>query len=236
MKKNTRYTLSDHKPLHFPTQRPNEHVVLLLRRHWTVLAYDVTQLVLSLVLPPVLFVFGSFYTSIQIVPNSPVYVLIIFAVSLYYLFSFLAYFHDFVDYHLDIWVVTDQRIVSIEQQGLFNRIVSELNILQVQDVTAETRGKVQTFLDFGSVHIQSAGERQRFVFEQVPHPSEVARIILQVHDRAVQRDMVRQSEMEARIERQMASGSGMMGMGGPLPQPQQPRMQSQLPRTDVDQA
>lgn len=176
---------TSHQTLHFPTQRDNEHVVLLLRRHWTVIARDVAQLLISLLLPPAVLLPVLLYTNIRILPDSVTYIVLVELFSLYYLFSFLAFFHDFVDYHLDIWVVTDQRIVSIEQQGLFNRVVSELNIEQVQDVTSEVRGYIQTLLDFGQVHVQTAAETARFVFEQIPHPAEVSQIVLRVHDRAI---------------------------------------------------
>ncbi len=205
---------NEHKPLHFPTQRPGEHVVLLLRRHWTVLAGDVLQLIVSLLIPPVLLTLLYFYTEFTLAPDSLLYVFVVEGLSLYYLFSFLAYFHDFVDYHLDIWVVTDQRIVSIEQEGLFNRTVSELNLLKMQDVTAEVKGKIQTFLDFGEVYIQTAGEAARFVFSQVPHPSQVAKVILQVHDRLMAREemeRIRETEtykQQLRVHEMPATNTG----------------------------
>jgi uncharacterized membrane protein YdbT with pleckstrin-like domain len=174
-----------YKPLHFPTQRPDEHVVMLLRRHWSILFRNIMHSVLMLLIPIILFSILFFTTTFEVTPGTPLYVLIVEAISLYYLFAFLSYFHHFIDYHLDIWVVTDQRIVSVEQEGLFNRIVSELNITRVQDVTSESKGKIQTFLHYGQVHIQTAGEQQRFVFEEVPNPSEVARVILELHDRVV---------------------------------------------------
>ncbi|OGY87319.1 MAG: hypothetical protein A2233_01295 [Candidatus Kerfeldbacteria bacterium RIFOXYA2_FULL_38_24] len=176
---------SAHRFVHFPTQRPNEHVVLLLRRHWTILAYAVVHLIVFLLIPP-LIIFSVIYFGDDIFDTQSIfYILLVLGSSLYYLFVSLGYFHNFVDYHLDIWVVTDQRIIAIEQEGLFKRVISELNILKVQDVTSEVRGKMQTFLDYGQVHIQTAGRAERFVFEEVAHPSEVAKIILQVHDQAL---------------------------------------------------
>lgn len=204
---------SEHRALHFPTQRPNEHVVLMLRRHWTILARDIVQLIFSLLIPPIVLIILFFYTSVRIEPGSALYVLLVEGFSLFYLFSLLAYFHDFVDYHLDIWVLTDQRVVSIEQVGLFNRVVSELNILRVQDVTSEVKGKVQTFLDYGQVHIQTAGEEARFVFEQVPHPSEVAKVILQVHDRAVKLNELEKIKQEEKYRAQEQQQYGPAGVG-----------------------
>ncbi|MFC1597961.1 PH domain-containing protein [Patescibacteria group bacterium] len=221
---------SEHKPLTFPTQRPNEHVILLLRRHWTILARDVVQLAASLLLPPVIIVILFLLTDIRLEPGTALYVVVVEALSLYYLFSFLAYFHDFVDYHLDIWVVTDQRIVSIEQVGLFNRVISELNMLRVQDVTSEIKGKVQTFLDYGQVHIQTAGEEARFVFEQVPHPSEVAKVILQVHDRTVKKHQLEEVRQQEDYRKQLGgqAAGAAPGQPGALATAGQPSLAAQF--------
>lgn len=189
--------MSTHKELHFPTQRPDEHVVMLLRRHWTVLGVHIGQLFVLLLVPPSVLTLLFLMTDFSINTDGLLYVTAVLGGSLYYLFVFLTYFNNFIDYHLDIWIITDQRIVSIEQHGLFKRTTSELNIIKVQDVTAEVSGKVQTFLDYGHVHIQTAGSQERSVFEEVPHPEEVAKVILQVHDRVVkmqEMEMVRESE------------------------------------------
>ena len=171
------------RALHFPTQRPDEHVFIFLRRHWSVLARQISHVCIFLFLPPIALAITYAIVPFEVIPGSLIYIVLVEGISLYYLFTLLAYFHAFIDYHLDIWIVTDQRVISIEQQGLFNRVVSELNIGRVQDVTSEMKGKLQTFMHFGQVHIQTAGEEERFIFEQVPKPDEVARLILQVHDR-----------------------------------------------------
>jgi membrane protein YdbS with pleckstrin-like domain len=171
---------------HFPTQRPDEKVILLLRRHWLILAREVFHLVVMLCIPPLVIAFSFVYGQFVVDATSWLYVVIIEILSLYYLFVFLTFYQDFVDYHLDIWIVTDQRILSVEQHGLFDRVLAEFSISKVQDVTSEVKGKLQTIFDYGNVHVQTAGSQERFIFEQVPNPEEVVKIILQVHDRVVQ--------------------------------------------------
>jgi uncharacterized membrane protein YdbT with pleckstrin-like domain len=195
--------MKEHKELHFPEQRANEHVVLMLRRHWTILARDMAQLVLMLFIPPIVLAFGFFFMDFSVEPNSLFYVFLVTGLSIYYLVTFVTYFHDFVDYHLDVWIVTDQRIISIEQTGLFNRVISELNITKLQDVSSEIKGKVQTLLDYGQVYIQTAGQRERFVFEQVPHPAEVAKVVLQLHDRGVRQEYREHAQESAAYQQQM---------------------------------
>lgn len=169
----------------FPSQRKGEKVIMMLRRHWIIIWRYVSMLIVFNIIPVAVFGFLVLYLGWTVVPGTPLYLLCVFGISLYYLIIWLHYFHEFVDYHLDIWIVTDQRIINIEQIGLFNRVISELNILKVQDVTSELRGKVQTMLNYGSVYIQTAGTTQRFEFEQVKDPEEVARIIIRAHDNAI---------------------------------------------------
>ena len=79
----------------------------------------------------------------------------------------------FTDYYLDTWIVTTRRVINIEQKGLFSRVISELHLNQVQDVTAETHGFIATILSYGHVYIQTAGTRERFEFKMVNDPVKV---------------------------------------------------------------
>ncbi len=114
-------------------------------------------------------------------------ILMLLGLSVYYLSLWLFFAYTWVDYWLDLWIVTDERIINIEQVGLFNRVISEQRLLRVQDATSEVKGLFPTFLDYGYVYIQTAGERERFVFEQVPHPDLVKRLIVEAHEEAVRR-------------------------------------------------
>jgi len=95
-------------------------------------------------------------------------------ISLGYLFLWLVLFNNWVNYYLDIWVVTNQEIISVDQKGLFNHTVARQPISRIQDVKATSQGYAQTFLNFGNVEIQTAGENANFIFEEVPSPFKVA--------------------------------------------------------------
>lgn len=166
---------------HFPLQREGEELILLVRRHWTIIAKPVGRLIFFHFVPLFLFVFLFGVLEWEIPSQGLGYIAMILLSSLYFLFIWLFYFHEFVDYHCDVWIVTNERILSIELAGLFNHTTAELNLYRVQDVTTEIKGKTQTFLNFGNVHIQTAGEIQRFVFEEVPHPQAIAQVITRLH-------------------------------------------------------
>lgn len=162
----------------FIGQRPNEEVLLMVRRHRIVLFTYIIELIGLHCLPLVVLGVLVFLGGWEFVLTPAVYVIVVLTFSLYYSAIWLMYFHAFTDYHLDVWIVTSQRILDIQQHGLFNRIVAELNMAKVEDVTSEIRGKVATVLGYGNIYVQTAGEQHRFIFQQVPHPQKIAELIL----------------------------------------------------------
>ena len=60
---------------------------------------------------------------------------------------------------------------------MFNRIVAEHELEKIQDVTGEQKGIFPTFLSYGNVLVQTAGEVPMFIFRQVDNPFEVAKTI-----------------------------------------------------------
>ena len=91
-----------------------------------------------------------------------------------WLFGFLIW----VDYYFDVWIITSQRIVNIEQRGLFTRHVSELRYNKIEDITTEVSGLLPTILNYGDVKIQTAAEEEEFRFRTVTDPYHIKNIIM----------------------------------------------------------
>jgi len=162
-----------------PNPRDGERVVLELRRNWLTVASIVVVFGTMLLVP----IIGAwaFWDLVSgwlahpvIGPTATVFA------SIYFLCAWLFAFMEFTDYYLDLWIVTSERVLSSEQKGLFNRVASELHLAAIQDVTSEQRGLLGTFLDFGDVHIQTAGEKGRFHFDNVDHPERVKETIIKL--------------------------------------------------------
>jgi len=101
-------------------------------------------------------------------------------VSIYYLAIWIFFFSQFTDYYLDINIVTNDRIIDINQKGLFGRSVAELDLTRVQDVHSEIKGIIPTLLNYGTVEVQTAANEENFNFEQIPHPHKVRQRILEL--------------------------------------------------------
>ncbi len=80
------------------------------------------------------------------------------------------------------WIVTDDSITQIVQDGLFGRRVSQLSMENLEDVTVDQQGLIQSMFNFGTLKAETAGERSKFVFPMCPNPNAYARKILEVHE------------------------------------------------------
>jgi len=159
-----------------PNRQKDEKLVLFLRRHIIVLLGR-WLLYIFLGLIPVILYFLLSYFQPQLLASKTIYPFLFLLASVYYLYITLFMFSAFIDYYLDVWIVTDQRIINIEQRGLFNREIAEQGLDRIQDVSGIQKGVLQTFFSFGDVHIQTAGEVQKFVFSQIAHPFDVVKTI-----------------------------------------------------------
>lgn len=159
----------------FPNQKPNEHVLMFLRRHWIVVFKIVLMNSFFAILPIIVYIILQGYTAVLEVEAYRAFLTIL--ASAFYLFVILFAFANFVDYYLDVWIVTNERVINIEQKGLFSREISEKELGNMQDITSDVDGFWATILNYGNVYIQTAAEKERFVFKEIPFADEVARRI-----------------------------------------------------------
>lgn len=155
--------------VHFETQEREEKIVVLLRRHmitnlgWGSVALLLTLLPLILIFLPI---FGEFPVRFQI-----------FFVVMWYLFVVAFVFEHFLSWYYNVFIITDERIVDVDFHSLLYKEVSQAKIDNIQDVTFVMGGLGRAFFNFGTVFIQTAGEKREFDFEDVPHPNKVAKIL-----------------------------------------------------------
>lgn len=84
-------------------------------------------------------------------------------------------------------VVTDESIIQVLQFSLLNRQVSQLNIAKVQDVSVDETGLLQTFIGYGTIEIETAGEASNFRFPYAYDANRIAKIIIEAHEDYVQK-------------------------------------------------
>src|SRR6185436_15101728 len=160
----------------FASQLDNETVCLVVRRHPIFLLSKLALLTIFLIVIVVgraflddIFI-GSLADSMKVLTTLVMHILI--AGTLFAGFALWAL------YYLHMQIITNVRIVDVNQVSLLHREVSELNISNVQDVSSEITGVLGTMLTYGDVLVQTAGVQQKFVFEKVAHPESIKKLLL----------------------------------------------------------
>lgn len=101
-------------------------------------------------------------------------------VALYMLVVLLLGFNHFFNWFFDIWVVTNERIIDVDQEGVFSKKIGELELHKIQDVLAESHGVLATVFGYGKIMVQTAGAKTEFAFDGIPKPYNVAKHILEL--------------------------------------------------------
>jgi hypothetical protein len=167
----------------FPSQQPNERIILVVREHWFRLFLKMLFIALFAAMPFLLqIIFGSLGSFDPIPETERGEAISSLLLQVYYIVLVIATFIVWILYYLNLHIVSEERIVDIDQVGLLNHMVSELNVETIEDVTGHTIGLFGNLLDYGTVYIQTAGATERFEFDNVPHPGHIAKIILEVYE------------------------------------------------------
>lgn len=154
---------------------PNEKQILMVRRHWFVLAKPFVFFMLALILPTmVLSAAPSLFPALSAPNYEPA---LNFFLTLYFMGLFLFLFIFWVNYYLDVWIVTTQRLIDIEQKGLFSREIAEMRLSRIENVTVEVSGFIQTMLGFGDIKVETAGI-SKFIIKDAPRYYEVKNALL----------------------------------------------------------
>lgn len=156
--------------------QPDEHIILVVRKHWFVLLRDSIGVIIAGLIP--FFIISAFSASSGAAPA-----LATFFTGVWLLAVWMMLFTIWTNYYLDIWIVTDRRIINIDQIHLFKRDVTVMRTERVQDITVEVHGLFATLLKFGNLEIQTAApEIVSTTVQGIPNPTYVRNVILEYVD------------------------------------------------------
>jgi len=161
------------------TSHTGEKLEFSLRRHPIVFLGPIFVFLILATIPYVakIVIFGA---NELVLPHPFLNIGLRLFVGIYYLSIWIFFFSQFTDYYLDINIVTNDRILDIEQKGLFGRSVAELDLTRVQDVHSEIKGIIPTLLNYGTVEVQTAANEENFTFSQISNPHKVRQRILEL--------------------------------------------------------
>ena len=148
--------------------REDEKIIAVYRRHLVTLIFEIAPLVLFALVIIAGALFGGVFIPAKF---SVLYPLILFLAVFFLHLFWIAAFIMLADFFLDVWILTDQRIIAVEQKSLFSRVVSECSLSKIQDTSIEIHGFIPTILHYGNLTVRTASEHQDFIFKNVARPN-----------------------------------------------------------------
>ena len=165
---------------------PGETVVAQTRRHWFIIFMQLFSLVMSALLPVILYWLITYSTKDYLAVNEVTGVYLpglFFLYTIWLMIIWIGIFTIWTNYYLDVLAITDRRIILINQKGFFRRNVSSFRLERLQDINVEINGLIATLLDFGTIEAQTAGHsEEEFRGVDLPNPRELKSKILEAAD------------------------------------------------------
>ncbi len=158
--------------------KQDERFLMVVRHHWFILAKDVFGVLVLFFIPFIVVPLAGLYISQAGFPAAKLGAVFGFLGSAWALICWQILFVKWTDYYYDVWIVTNFRIIDIDQQGLFKRnVASILNLDHIQDIDYELHGVLGNLLNFGHFSVQTAGSRNEFDFDNASSPAYIERVI-----------------------------------------------------------
>ncbi len=148
----------------------NEEIVVLIRKHWLIFFLQALALTVLALLPLVAFMFipPQFQLAFEQMQISSVFPVFLYLIFVLFIWEFA--FIQLTTYYLDVWVVTNRRVIDINQRTLFARDTTTLMLEKIQDATVEVRGLLATLFNFGTLIIHTAGDNDDIVIRYAANP------------------------------------------------------------------
>lgn len=175
---------------HFLTQEDGESILRIIHKHPLTLVRDMYVSIIvffvSLVVMLGYFQYGIWY--------------IFVASFIFFIASVVFGFYSFFVWDRDVYILTDRRIIDVEQKSLFSKSQKEAKYEKVQDTHIEISGIFGAIFRYGNLSIQTASETS-LTFYDIPDPVSVQKLVT---------DLVSKSQAEDEEEVDENENNGAM--------------------------
>ena len=151
----------------FQGENADETIVFVLKRHpWTLFHSGLLVVILLLILTATFLKFqGSWVTSWAVFLLAPITLYIV--IRTWFLWA------------NSIYVLTNQRLIAVDQRGWFDRRVGEIGLDDILKISHEVKGAGATMFNFGDVFLIASGATEAdLILKAVYDPYEVQQRII----------------------------------------------------------
>lgn len=148
----------------------NEKLKTIVYKHWIVFFWHFLKISVVVALP--IFASCSFGFCWQGLWGPTVFWSLIFIGAVFII-------RRWIIWRKDILIITNQRIIDINQKNLFDKEVAEISFYKMRDIIYKVKGILATVFDFGRIELHLVGG-SILVLERVPNPRKIQEILIKL--------------------------------------------------------
>lgn len=153
----------------------DEKILVIAKKHIFLLYIKVAGYILIAIVP--IFIYSFITKNFVIDLTLDTQRIFSFLYILWILFLWISIFIFWTNAYLDMWIVTNKRVVNVDQKDLFSREISSIRLENIQDVSVETNGVLATMYKFGDISLETSGEKDNFYLKSAANPDNIKKII-----------------------------------------------------------
>lgn len=153
--------------------KPDEKIIAVFRQYGGTYSFSVFIAFILLVLPFFLL--------------TPLFSRGFFGVIGFCLLLAIAFYYSLrkaFKWYYNMCVLTDRRIIDVDQRGFLERVVSEVLFTKIQDVSYRVKGFFPTIFHYGTVIVQTAGNSTNVELRAMKNPERIADLINEFRENA----------------------------------------------------
>ncbi len=141
-----------------------------------IIRQSLLKLIISLTLPTILIILPFFFLySLFYWGNLGIIIFFsLLAIGLLWLIR------NIIIWYWQTFIITNQRIVDIDQKGIFQKVVSDIPLTKIQDIFYQTKGIWQTLTHTGNINIVLTDSKTKIEIRNVVRPNKIQQLILQL--------------------------------------------------------
>jgi len=147
----------------------DEGVIRIIRQSWLKLAFNLILPVLLIMLP-----FFFLYPLFSFGNKG----ILVFSLTL--VVGILLLLRNIIIWSWRTFIITNQRIIDIDQQGIFKKTVSDIPLAKIQDVYYQIKGIWQTLTRIGDINVILLDNKTKIEIKNIPKPHKTQQLILQL--------------------------------------------------------
>ena len=156
--------------LKLQNMRPWEEVLMVVKRHWIVYVMLFIYFFSGVIVTFMIFFFfwlNTWWYMLNII--------------LWLILSIILYI-EWLNHELDMYVVTNNRVIGLEQIAFLNRAVTECNLWQIQEVNSKAKWLFANIFNYWTLSIQTAWSKTTLKMEFCPDVMQTSRKVLNIVD------------------------------------------------------